>query len=162
MTNGARGRASIATIVLTLIVGITFGTLMIGQSFGAATTAQTGQDEKVGWYVTYPVAIYWPISTDASDLIDSPAIYGHPIGYRHLFFQDQDLPAGGVAGTSTGIVANQLEHTFVDVEDQTNIESYQYTVLRQEFDGTAATQNSVVSGGEFIFTPFTDLFQTDL
>lgn len=155
-----------AVLALMLVVGVAFGIAitMPGPTNAAASVVETGDLYDAGWYQTYPVAISWALSTDESFLFTVKKGYGIPIGYRHLTFQDQDLPLGGVAGTSTGVVANKLQHTFIDPEGfgADDLDANQVTVYITEFDGTIATQDSVVSVGEFIFTGINDLFDMDL
>lgn len=134
---------------------VMLGTLMVLFTLGAASlNSVSGWNTDDGLQRHY-VVVDWPLSTDASYLLTLPSAYGTPIAYRHIIFQDQDLPAGGDAGTSTGVVANKQEHTFVDIEAMggTGISAYQITVYKTEFDGTVATQESTISIGEFIYSP---------
>lgn len=142
-------------MALVLFVGMGIGMASIRQANAAASLAETANWSTNDGLERLPVTIKWPISTDTTYLLSLPSNYGIPIAYQHIQFQDQNLPAGGDAGSGTGKVAEELENTFVAVEEYggSGISANQITVYRQEYDGTAPTQESVVSYGEFIFAP---------
>ena len=164
----AHGKVGLFVLLFTvLVLGIAIGLVGTMQTYGAATTAETGSWSSDDGFRTWPITIRWPLSTDVTEVISIPPNYGPPIGYRHNGFQDQDLPAGGYADDATqgsGVVAEELERTFACVDDYggASLESYQITVNRQEFDGTVSTTDSVVSWGEFIFSPIEDYFDPAL
>jgi hypothetical protein len=164
----AHGKVGLFVLLLTVfVVGALCGTVGLMKTYGAANTAETGSWSSADGFQTWPISIKWPLSTDVSELITIPSSYGPPIGYRQIQFQDQDLPAGGYADDATqgsGAVAEELENCFIILEEYggTGIEANQITVYRQEFDGTAATTDSVVSWGELIFSPIEDYFDPAL
>lgn len=156
--NDKRSTALLFLLGLTLIFGIVLGLTTTERVDAAANTAYLGDASTTQGLIYVPIVIKWPLSTDVSELVTLPENYGRPIGYRQIQFQDQDLPAGGYAddaGQGSGAVAEELENVFVIFEEYggTGIDANQITVYRQEFDGTAATCDSVVSLGEFIYSP---------
>ncbi len=159
MNKNDRSRLAFLFVLgLVLLVGVIVGTVTVNRTSAAANTAYLGDGSTNEGLIYVPIAIKWPLSTDQSELVSLNANYGKPIGYRHLAFQDQDFPLGGYASDATqgsGVVAEKLEQTFACIDDYggTGIAAYQITVYRLEFDGTDPTTDSVVSYGEFIFSP---------
>ena len=145
-------------LALVMLVGIAVGSVTVHKANAAANVANVADISSTEGFYYLPMTIKWPLSTDTTEVVTLNANYGRPIGYRQIQFQDQDLPAGGYADDATqgsGAVAEELENIFIIFEEYggASLAANQITVYRQEFDGSTPTTDSVVSWGEFIFSP---------